>query len=58
MAEKERELMIDALNKASGVQAKAAKILGISERSSWYRIKKLGINPKLVNGESSVVTGK
>ncbi len=58
LAERERELMIDALNKASGVQAKAAKILGISERSSWYRIKKLGINPKLVNGESSVVTGK
>ena len=25
------------------VQARAAKVLGISERSLWYRIKKLGI---------------
>jgi transcriptional regulator with GAF, ATPase, and Fis domain len=25
------------------VQARAAKILGISERSLWYRVKKLGI---------------
>jgi len=51
LAEKERELILDALKKASGVQAKAAKILGISERSSWYRVKKLGISPKFGNGE-------
>jgi transcriptional regulator with GAF, ATPase, and Fis domain len=25
------------------VQARAAKILGVSERSLWYQIKKLGI---------------
>jgi transcriptional regulator with PAS, ATPase and Fis domain len=25
------------------VQTRAAKILGVSERSLWYRIKKLGI---------------
>ena len=34
-----------ALHKAGGVQAKAAKLLGISERSLWYRLKKLDINP-------------
>ncbi len=51
LAEKERELILDALKKGSGVQAKAAKILGISERSSWYRVKKLGIDPRLIKSD-------
>ena len=25
------------------MQARAAKLLGVSERSLWYRVKKLGI---------------
>jgi two-component system response regulator AtoC len=43
LAEGERRLILDALQKASGVQARAAKLLGISERSLWYRVKKLRI---------------
>ena len=39
----ERRMILDALRQAGGVQARAAKILGISERSLWYRVKKLGI---------------
>ncbi len=39
----ERRLILDALREASGVQARAAKLLGVSERSLWYRVKKLGI---------------
>ncbi len=39
----ERRLILDALQKAGGVQARAAKLLGISERSLWYRVKKLKI---------------
>src|SRR5262249_28912222 len=35
LAEGERRLILDALTKAAGVQARAAKILGISERSLW-----------------------
>ena len=27
----------------NGVQSKAAKLLGINERSLWHRVKKLGI---------------
>lgn len=42
----ERELIEEALKKTGGVQAKAAKLLGISERSLWYRVKKLGIDVK------------
>ena len=39
----ERQMILDALRQGGGVQARAAKLLGISERSLWYRVKKLGI---------------
>jgi DNA-binding NtrC family response regulator len=39
----ERQMILDALRQGGGIQARAAKILGISERSLWYRVKKLGI---------------
>ena len=39
----EKNMIIDALKKVQGSQAKAAKLLGISERSMWYRVKKYEI---------------
>ncbi|TLY34424.1 MAG: sigma-54-dependent Fis family transcriptional regulator [Nitrospirae bacterium] len=39
----ERQLILDALERADGVQRKAAKLLGITERVLWYKIKKLEI---------------
>ncbi len=48
LADMERTLIIDALRKSSGIQAKAAKRLGITERSLWHRIKKLGIDPAAI----------
>ncbi len=39
----ERRLIRDALDKSQGVQAQAARLLGISDRSMWHRLKKLGI---------------
>ncbi len=39
----ERELIMQALEESGGVQVKAAELLGISERSIWHRVKKLGI---------------
>jgi two-component system response regulator AtoC len=42
----ERRMILDALQQSQGVQARAAKVLGVSERSLWYRIKKLGIQVK------------
>jgi DNA-binding NtrC family response regulator len=44
ISELERRMIIDALKKTRGLQAKAAKLLGISERSIWYRIKKYSID--------------
>jgi two-component system, NtrC family, response regulator AtoC len=45
ISELERRMIIDTLKKTRGLQAKAAKMLGISERSIWYRIKKYNIDP-------------
>ncbi len=36
----EKEMIISALKETSGVQVKAANILGINQRSLWHRIKK------------------
>jgi transcriptional regulator with PAS, ATPase and Fis domain len=43
LEEWERRMILNALSQTQGVQARAAKLLGVSERSLWYRIKKLGI---------------
>ncbi len=40
----EKGLIIEALNRAGGVQARAAQLLGINQRSLWHRVKKLGID--------------
>lgn len=42
----EREEIINALIESNGVMAKAARMLGITERMISYRIKKLGIRKK------------
>ncbi len=42
----ERELILDALRRAGGVQTRAAALLGLSERALRYRMKRLGMeNP-------------
>jgi len=40
----ERKLIRAALQRTGGVQSRAARLLGITERSLWHRIKKLGID--------------
>ena len=40
----EKQLIIDSLERADGVQRHAAKLLGITERVLWYKIKKYGID--------------
>ncbi len=42
----ERKILLDSLERHRWRQNKAAKEMGISERSIWYKIKKLGIAPK------------
>ena len=39
----ERKMIMHALRLSDGVQARAARLLGIAEPSLWYRIKKHGI---------------
>jgi len=43
LAEVEKAYIQAALHESNGVQAAAAAKIGISERSFWYRLKKLGI---------------
>lgn len=43
LQEAERKLIIQALDECDGVQVNAARLLGISERSLWHRLKKLNI---------------
>ena len=43
LAEVEKAYILAALQQSNGVQAAAAQLIGISERSFWYRLKKLGI---------------
>ncbi|AGW12009.1 sigma-54 interaction domain-containing protein [Megalodesulfovibrio gigas] len=40
----ERKLIVSALAKTGGVQARAASLLGIKDRSLWHRIRKLGVD--------------
>ena len=43
LARIEKGFILDALRETNGVQSKAARLLGINERSLWHRVKKLGI---------------
>jgi len=47
----ELQMVLDALRKAGGVQAKAAQLLGINERSMWHRVKKHNINVDALRSE-------
>ncbi len=48
IANKERELIVDALKKCGGQQRKAAQELGITERILGYKIHKYGIHPRYI----------
>ncbi|MEB0039715.1 MULTISPECIES: sigma-54 dependent transcriptional regulator [unclassified Pseudomonas] len=44
LADVEKAYILAALQETNGVQAAAAQLIGISERSFWYRLKKLEIH--------------
>ncbi|HYE75261.1 MAG TPA: helix-turn-helix domain-containing protein [Blastocatellia bacterium] len=44
MAALEREMILDALKTTRGNQARAAKLLQVSERIVNYKVKKFGID--------------
>jgi transcriptional regulator with GAF, ATPase, and Fis domain len=44
LKEMEKGMIIEALRRTNGVQVRAAKVLGINERSLWHRVKKYGID--------------
>jgi len=51
LRELEKQMILEALKHCNGVQVKAAKMLGIKERSLWHRIKKLEIDISALKAE-------
>ena len=47
LAAYEKALIEAALSRTGGVQARAAQLLGIKERSLWHRVRKLGVSPDM-----------
>ena len=48
LAETEKSLIIAALTRTGGVQARAAELLGVKPRSLWHRIKKYDIDASAI----------
>jgi DNA-binding NtrC family response regulator len=40
----EREMILRALEETKQVKARAARLLGVSERSLWYKLRKHGLS--------------
>lgn len=55
IADCEKEIILRVLKQSGGVQARAAKLLGINQRSLWHRIKKYEIDVSAIknNGLST-----
>ncbi len=51
LRELEKGMIIEALVRAGGVQTRAAKLLGLKERSLWHRVKKLNIDAVSLKGD-------
>jgi transcriptional regulator with GAF, ATPase, and Fis domain len=47
----EKEAILDALSETGWVKARAARILGITERMIGYKIKKYGISKEVARRE-------
>jgi len=50
----EKDLILRALKQAGGVQARAAILLGINQRSLWHRIKKYEIDVSAIKNNDSL----
>jgi two-component system, NtrC family, response regulator AtoC len=54
IAQLERAFVVEALTRAGGVQAAAAKILGVTERSVWHLVKKHRIEVEKIKERAAV----
>jgi two-component system response regulator AtoC len=57
VAQLERAFVMDALARANGVQAAAARLLGVTERSVWHLVKKHRIEVSRLKGSGSKTQG-
>ena len=54
LAEFEKRLIIESLRECGGIQSRAAKLLGINQRSLWHRTKKYNIDVQNIKKQQSV----
>jgi len=54
LAAYEKKIILKVLKQAGGVQARAAKLLGINQRSLWHRIKKYEIDVSAIKNNGSL----
>jgi transcriptional regulator with GAF, ATPase, and Fis domain len=52
IAQLERAFVIEALSRTNGVQAQAARLLGVTERSIWHLVKKHRIDVEKIKERS------
>jgi two-component system, NtrC family, response regulator AtoC len=57
VAQLERAFVMDALARANGVQAAAARLLGVTERSVWHLVKKHRIEVARLKGSGTKAQG-
>ncbi|HEU5287109.1 MAG TPA: sigma-54 dependent transcriptional regulator [Candidatus Limnocylindria bacterium] len=56
VAQLERAFVVDALTRAQGVQAAAARLLGVTERSVWHLVKKHRIEVSRIKERSETAS--
>lgn len=50
----EKKLIVEALEKSGGIQARAALLLGINQRSLWHRAKKYKIDVRTIKKQQNM----
>jgi len=54
LADYEKRIILEALEKTGGIQSKAAQLLGINQRSLWHRTKKYQIDVQTIKKQQNM----
>jgi Nif-specific regulatory protein len=58
VAQYEKDLILDALKTARGNRARAARLLGTTERIIGYKVRKYGIEPRRFRGAPAALASR
>ncbi len=54
LADFEKRIILEALEKTGGIQSRAAQLLGINQRSLWHRTKKYQIDVQTIKKQQNM----